>query len=531
MAKRPVFVREATGLVREISPFNAFVTTLQTTGLPTGVATMLPFVPFVWPGADQALALVLVLPIMLVHSAMYVLLAWAMPRSGGDYVWTGRTLHPALGTSLSLTFVIYQVIFAGSFASFAITYGVGSLSVAVAIATGNPGLVSYYSGIFTNTFWIAVFATLLIVYSTIVMIPGLRFYLRQQLLFWVIGLVGTVIAIGLLVGVTPAQFATAFDKNLGSYKTYQGIIDLAASSGFSWKPSLAATLSALSFAWLINNGYQFAGYYSGELKGVRNSMIASSMGNNLFCTLVYASFAFFFVSAVGNNWLHSIAFLAYGQPSSYNLPVSLNPYFFAGLLSNNLLVIVLVNFAIVAGAITLISSVNTAVTRIMLAMSFDRVLPTKLADVSDRFHTPVKAILLTNVGCWLGMMAALYYGFIFANLNYTLMYTIVLAIGGITALVFPYRRKQLFEGSPVARYKLGRIPLISVLGVASFILFAYLSYSAGLNPVVGGPVSVYALSALLLTFIGCGLLYFLAAAYHKRKGLDLTLTFREIPPE
>jgi amino acid transporter len=351
--------------------------------------------------------------------------------------------------------------------------------------------------------------------------------------FWVIGLIGTVLALSLLVGVTPVQFAAAFDKNLGNYKTYQGIIDLATSSGFSWQPNLTATLSAMSFAWLINNGYQFAGYYSGELRSVRKSMLASSMGNNLFATLIYALFAFLFVSAVGDNWWHSLAFLNYGQPSSYNLPISPNPYFFAGLLSNNLLVIFLVNFAIIAGSITLISSVNTAMTRVLLAFSFDRIIPTKVSNVSDRFHTPIIAIVIAAVITWLGMMATIYYGFIFANLNFTLMYTIVLAIGGITAAVFPYRRKcrQLYEGSPLVNYKVGNIPVITILGVTTFCMFTYLAYSAGLNPVIGGPVSVYALTALLLSFIGAGAWYYIAVAYHKRKGLDITISFREIPPE
>jgi len=129
------------------------------------------------------------------------------------------------------------------------------------------------------------------------------------------------------------------------------------------------------------------------------------------------------------------------------------------------------------------------------------------------------------------MMATIYYGFIFANLNFTLMYTIVLAIGGITAVVFPYRRKQLYDASPLAKYKFGNIPMISILGAATFCMFTYLAYSAGLNPVIGGPVSVYALTALLLSFIGAGAWYYIAVLYHKHKGLDIKMSFREIPPE
>jgi hypothetical protein len=67
----------------------------------------------------------------------------------------------------------------------------------------------------------------------------------------------------------------------------------------------------MAFAWLINNGYQYSVYFSGEISDVRKSMIWSTMGNNLFTTFFYALFAWAFVNAVGDNWLHSLSYLAY----------------------------------------------------------------------------------------------------------------------------------------------------------------------------------------------------------------------------
>ena len=99
-----------------------------------------------------------------------------------------------------------------------------------------------------------------------------------------------------------------------------------------------------------------------------------------------------------------------------------------------------------------------ALTRIVLGMGFDRVLPARFADVSDRWHTPVKAILFVSLVTWLGLMASLYYGVVFANMNYTLVYTFILAIGGLTGALFPYVRKSMYEKSPLARYKVARIP-------------------------------------------------------------------------
>src|SRR5919202_1436286 len=59
-----LFTRNATGLVRELSAFDAF-------------------------------------------NLVYLYFTTLMPRSGGDYVWVSRTLHPSLGfiVNFSLTFV------------------------------------------------------------------------------------------------------------------------------------------------------------------------------------------------------------------------------------------------------------------------------------------------------------------------------------------------------------------------------------------------------------------------------------------
>jgi hypothetical protein len=130
------------------------------------------------------------------------------------------------------------------------------------------------------------------------------------------------------------------------------------------------------------------------------------------------------------------------------------------------------------------------------------------------------------------MIASLATGLVFANLNYTLMYTIALAIGGISGAVFPFVRKSIYQRSPIARYKIGDIPLITILGTVTFFFFAYLAYAAGLNPVVGGPTNPYALIALLAVFVGAGVLYFVSRAFHKAKqGIDISLGFRELPPE
>lgn len=532
MNPKQVFVREATGIVRAISPWNAFVTTVSVTAIGTGVGTMFVFVPYLWPGANQALSLILILPFMLIHSVMLAMLGWSMPRSGGDYVWTSRILHPALGFSTNFTWLVYGAVIMGSFGTYICSYAVNSTLISIGITTGNFGLVDWSQAVFTNPAYVTVVGTLFFAYVAVILIVGVSFYLKNQIVFWIIGMIGTILAIALFLGATPSQFALAFDRTMGHYTTYQNVIDSAKSAGFNWAPSIWATLGAMAFAWTINSGYQFTMYFSGEIKRPQASMLAGGIGNNIFCTFFYGLFAWAFVRAVGDDFLHSLTYLAYGQPSAFKIPVIPNPYFLASLLTDNIVLAVLVNIGLLVWGPIIMGSVWLSQSRSLMAMAFDRVLPTSLADVSDRYHTPVKSILLIAILTWIAMIGSLYYGIIFANLNYTLCVTIVLAIGGITGAVFPFVRKSQYEMSPIARYKIGGIPLVTITGVVTFFFFIYLTYAAGLNPAVGGPTNPYALTTLALSFVAAAALYYVSRAYRKaREGIDIQLNFTEIPPE
>lgn len=74
--------------------------------------------------------------------------------------------------------------------------------------------------------------------------------------------------------------------------------------------------------------------------------------------------------------------------------------------------------------------------------------------------------------------------------------------------------------------------MVTIVGVISFIFFAFLSYTAGINSSIGGPNNIYSLVAAIVAFVGSGAIYYIARSYHKRKSqVDIALNFSEIPPE
>src|SRR5437588_5189716 len=88
-----LFVRNSTGLVREVRPWQAFVINFIT-GAPVSVVAIGLFGALSgFPGGSFPLGILLVLPLALSVVYSFGFLAAAIPRSGGDYVLVSRILH------------------------------------------------------------------------------------------------------------------------------------------------------------------------------------------------------------------------------------------------------------------------------------------------------------------------------------------------------------------------------------------------------------------------------------------------------
>src|ERR671931_2963515 len=104
---RQAFFRNATGLVRELTPFDAFDLVFSAVLIPVGITQVMSFAPQFWPGANMVVSFLIATPLVFCTGLVYLYFTVAMPRSGGDYVWVSRALHPLLGflVNVSLTFV------------------------------------------------------------------------------------------------------------------------------------------------------------------------------------------------------------------------------------------------------------------------------------------------------------------------------------------------------------------------------------------------------------------------------------------
>lgn len=169
--------------------------------------------------------------------------------------------------------------------------------------------------------------------------------------------------------------------------------------------------------------------------------------------------------------------------------------------------------------------------RMLFAMSFDGLLPKKVATVSKQgspWVALVIAYILTEaVFLWSVNSASFIQVIVYA----TMFQLIAMALVGLSAVVVPYLRPEFYRASATTRKVLG-VPVVTIAGVVAvgtcaFIWFLYFHFSADYGLVNYG--RFFAMIAVVFA-LALGL-FFGSAAVRRRQGVDLRMAYAEIPPE
>jgi hypothetical protein len=119
--------------------------------------------------------------------------------------------------------------------------------------------------------------------------------------------------------------------------------------------------------------------------------------------------------------------------------------------------------------------------------------------------------------------------FITVQVNLVFLFAIVWILTSVSAIILPYRRKNIFETS-AAHGKLGGIPVLTLLGILGVVLFGYLGYNSTTNSAVG-PFALGAQLFIVALIIAPLAIYATSYYYNKARDLDLRLVFGQLPPE
>jgi amino acid transporter len=209
----------------------------------------------------------------------------------------------------------------------------------------------------------------------------------------------------------------------------------------------------------------------------------------------------------------------------------------------NVLVALLLGFTFVFWTYVWLPINFLASTRALLAWSLDGLLPARVSEVNEERHTPTVAIIIVAILGWLSLfMYTVGIGGFKINTLYGIFgWILSFILCAISAIVFPYRLRAVFDSSPV-NWRIGGIPLMSIIGVIATVALLYVEWiwwADPINGLAGTPavfegLGIYPQIMFLLTggVLVTGALWYIGAWFVQRsRGVRIERAFAEIPPE
>ena len=490
-------------------------------------------IPLYWPSSAPGVliyeALLIGFALFVWQALTYVQCSVAMPRSGGDYVWVSRLLHPSIGFMESFVYNIFLLMLLGLVIRFS-GASFGSVVYIGGYLLKNPGLMA--AGQFWSTSLPGIFivSTLFIVISIVVLELGSRFTARWCTLAFLISMLGF-IPVALLVRFTPSDFISAYNAQFGSIMNYNAVIATAKQAGYSWPGfTWAGTVAAVPLAYWALVGYQYSTYFGGEVKSVKSTQTIAIVGSMAFAIIVQSLVMTTITNSIPYDFLGAIAYLFYVHPELYTLPIPPYSPTLISLLMPNGLIVFLCFLGVFCTYLGWMPANFLAISRNIFAWSFDRVVPTRFSDVSPRFRVPVWSAILTGAICELGVIITMVSPGLLAAFNYLWAACITSVLVGLSAILLPLRQPHVFESSPL-KIKIGPVPFVSVCGAITVIVFGWMMYQLETAPIGGSPLTEYGFIGLACTIVLGFVIYYSARRYHRTRGIDIEASFKEIPPE
>ncbi len=564
-----LFVRQSSGLVRNVSVTNALffnVAAFVGVGLTlypifyslADVPTwrLGPFSAYGWASIIAGLFCIL---LALIFSS----LTSVMPRSGGDYVFSSRILHPFLGWLESWTLVIASVLII----AFEVPLVLRNLQIAARIIGIGAGghffnhantWFTDSTGTITGTPGFIASIIVLLLIAVVALLPTRTFHKVVTTLagygvacfiaMFVFGLIFT--HRGSFIHNLPHYTGGVTAAHIAASGHAAGL--LPATNGSFFSNIFSTTVFPLFLSVLLFQfiGFQYSAYIAGEVRGnVRRGVLIALIGalaigvlaNSVYVDAISSHFGFNTNVAWGGSYWGfntSLSALPLGQPNSMPLLAvvannSLWPLWFlislGGVVFPFLLCPVYINF----------------ISRMQLAWSLDRQMPVWFGEVSERLRAPLNAIIATLALTALFLFFQSYKAlptFLATtghklNLAGTAWFSIVMAIltwtlPGVNATLVRWRRPDLVRNAPFNK----ALPWI---GVAWLVFPVWIYIFAVVKPIVnalnaGGALTYLETNGIIdagiFYLIGI-VIYFIMRYRAVKAGVDEKMLFTELPPD
>lgn len=425
----------------------------------------------------------------------YSILASAMPRAGGSYIYASRGLHPYLGFVAS-----FSQWFGLSIAIGVIAYVIIPFFRDIATQLDLPGLAAALNqGVVRVTIamgllWIFVLINIL----------GVKSYERT-----VVPLMILMFVLGAVVIVAGFSF---------NHQDFAAVSEVEDYSPSDQSIKLITFLSAAAILFSSFIGFDSIAQAGGEAKNPTTALpkaIAISVLTVggfyfLFTAAVYHAVPWQFVASEAmTNDITAAGMLSYLLPSGWAIVIVLGA---AIALLNDLPAMIL------------------SVSRLMFAWAEDGIFPKPIAKVSTQFHTPINAILASGIMASIGILGSHFAGDFFLGID--IMVTSMLVnflLMCITVVALPTKNNALYHEVKVIKNR-GTQLFISWTGILLLSCFLVIHISKDLNSTVDAWY-FHSTPVWIIVMIGASILYLIKHTALRNSGVNLTQHFSELPEE
>lgn len=525
------FVRKSSGLVREIGAKDAFSMNFSFLGPAAGVAYPLSFAAVIL-GSNWLVATIIGGLIMLPVTFLYYYLSTVIPRSGGDYVYISRILGPRIGMIQAIANLFVFSVGVPILAQLELPLVLEPSLQILGVTFHDSGLVSFAQNLsFSNEGSPIFFGLTVVIIAFASLVSMLRTKVFASVVTWltVVQIVGTAV---MIVGILSVRdYASAFNSVSASYggPTYSSLTEKV--GPFNLLQTLVLMSAITSFLFLYNNAPTFFG---GEVKSPKRSMFYGQILSYVVSALMAILLVFGLQYVIGEGFYDYTSVNGWTTSNGNGIPIvptSLLSYVAIPFLNNPAVIVVMVLSAITW--YILYAILNVAIpSRTLFSMSFDWLAPSFFSKVSERLRTPVYSVLFVFLAALFFDYLEIYQGFSVGVLSDIVIYIVYqYFIAAIAAVVLGRKRMYGVDG------KLGRKLVIAgslsavCLALPAILLIGYGVYYSPFGSQIFSGNEVLNLSILVGLPISALVIFEAVKRIRMKQGIDISLTFKEIPPE
>jgi amino acid transporter len=527
--KKPeVFVRKASGLVRTAGIWDVLAYNINFTSIGLLLIFLIMLGPAFYPGISMATSAIICTVLLLPLSLVFGYLSSTMPRSGGDYVYVSRVMGPAWGMMSNFNNTIWWFFYGGVPSAFLAKYGLAPFFRTMGIFTNNMNLIEVGNW-FASPLGMFIFGVLLISLLVYVFSRGMRGFFRIQNILIIFAMISTVLSALVFVGKNQADVMAAFNSFIGPLAgksdVAQYVLTAAKDLGYVVEPfSLKNTLLPMTWIYLNLSFMSSSAYIGSEVKDARRLQLWAMPVTLLVVGLGVIITVILVGNAAGYDFLGSLT-----NVDPAELGLSSTPLYteLASYLSNNIVIAFLITFGFIFWSYAWLPGQIINGSRNILAYSIDGLFPAWFRQVHPKLHTPVPALVTMGL---MSIIALAIYVFtpLFATLVGIFGFILSFGMVSIAAILLPYRLPDVFETSAV-KQRIGKLPVITLIGILSLLSCIFMAVVFVLDPLSG--MTPFMIGFNVVIFLSGLVVYYVAKWIQARRGVDVSVSYKEIPKE